>query len=52
VTGSSPRPLSGPPGGHAPPFNYEVAELPITVAALMTTTWIAKHLPAPMDFFW
>ena len=29
----------------APPFTYEVAELPITVAALMTTTWIAKHLP-------
>src|SRR5438477_359883 len=32
----------------APPFTYEVAELPITVAALMTTTWIAKHL-SPRD---
>ena len=32
----------------APPFTYEVAELPITVAALMTTTWIARHLP-PRD---
>jgi dihydropteroate synthase-like protein len=31
----------------APPFAYEVAALPITVAALMTTPWIARHLPVP-----
>jgi dihydropteroate synthase len=31
----------------APPFAYEVAALPITVAALMTTPWIARHLSAP-----
>jgi dihydropteroate synthase-like protein len=30
----------------APPFEYEVAVLRITVAALMTTPWIARHLPA------
>ena len=29
----------------APAFEYEVAELGITVAALMTTSWIARHLP-------
>jgi dihydropteroate synthase len=28
----------------APPFQYDVAVLRITVAALMTTTWIAEHL--------
>jgi len=28
----------------APPFAYDVAVLGITVAALMTTTWIARHL--------
>jgi dihydropteroate synthase-like protein len=28
----------------APPFAYDVATLNITVAALMTTTWIASHL--------
>ena len=27
-----------------PPFAYDVAVLGITVAALMTTTWIARHL--------
>ena len=31
----------------APPFAYDVAVLGITVAALMTTPWIAKHLTAP-----
>jgi dihydropteroate synthase-like protein len=30
----------------APPFPYEVAVLRITVAALMTTPWIARNLPA------
>src|SRR5438445_13257489 len=25
-------------------FDYEVAVLPITVAALMTTPWVARHL--------
>jgi dihydropteroate synthase len=29
------------------PFAAEVAMLPITVAALMTTEWIAKHLEVP-----
>ena len=31
----------------APPFAYDVAELGITVAALMTTPWIAQHLTVP-----
>src|SRR5262245_50750328 len=31
----------------APPFAYEVAVLGITVAALMTTDWIARHLSVP-----
>src|SRR5665213_1442316 len=31
----------------APPFAVDVAMLPITVAALMTTEWIAKHLEVP-----
>jgi dihydropteroate synthase len=30
----------------APPFAYDIAVLRITVAALMTTTWIAQHLQA------
>ena len=29
------------------PFTTDVAMLPITVAALMTTEWIAKHLEVP-----
>ena len=29
------------------PFAHDVAMLPITVAALMTTDWIAKHLEVP-----
>ena len=33
----------------APPFAYDVAVLGITVAALMTTPWIARHLEAPTD---
>jgi dihydropteroate synthase len=33
----------------APPFAYDVAELGITVAALMTTPWIAKHLDPPSN---
>jgi len=33
----------------APPFAYDVAVLGITVAALMTTPWIAKHLAAPSN---
>jgi dihydropteroate synthase len=32
-----------------PPFHYDVAVLKITVAALMTTQWIAKSLEAPPD---
>ncbi len=31
-------------GGMAAPFECEVAAMRITVAALMTTTWIARHL--------
>jgi dihydropteroate synthase len=36
----------------APSFAYEVAVLKITVAALMTTEWIARHLELPqgVDF--
>ncbi len=33
----------------APPFDYDVAVLGITVAALMTTAWIAQHLKAVSD---
>jgi dihydropteroate synthase-like protein len=33
----------------APPFPCEVVVLRITVAALMTTSWIAKRLPAAED---
>jgi len=33
--------------GMAPPFGYDVATLNITVAALMTTSWIAGHLGVP-----
>jgi dihydropteroate synthase-like protein len=31
------------------PFDYEVAVMKITVAALMTTSWIARHLEVPDD---
>ena len=31
----------------APPFEYEIAALGITVAALMTTDWIARHVHVP-----
>jgi dihydropteroate synthase len=31
----------------APPFGYDLAVLGITVAALMTTAWIANHLTVP-----
>src|SRR5438128_39366 len=31
----------------APPFVYDVKVLGITVAALMTTAWIARHLDVP-----
>jgi dihydropteroate synthase-like protein len=30
-------------------FDYEVAVLPITVAALATTAWIARHLTVPQE---
>jgi dihydropteroate synthase len=33
----------------SPPFAYDVAVLGITVAALMTTAWIARHLAKPPD---
>ncbi len=34
----------------APDFEYEVAVLRISVAALMTTPWISKHLPSAEGF--
>ena len=34
----------------APDFEYEVAVLRISVAALMTTLWISKHLPSAAGF--
>lgn len=34
----------------APDFEYEVAALRISVAALMTTPWISKHLPSAEGF--
>ncbi len=37
----------GTAGGTAGPFAYDVAVLGITVAALMTTPWIARHLVVP-----
>src|SRR5688572_20670176 len=33
----------------APPFAYDISVLGITVAALMTTTWIARHLDRVPD---
>jgi dihydropteroate synthase-like protein len=33
----------------APPFEYDVVVLGITVAALMTTAWIARHLTSVPD---
>jgi dihydropteroate synthase len=33
----------------SPPFAFDVAVLGITVAALMTTSWIARHLDAAPD---
>ena len=33
----------------APPFAHDVVVLGITVAALMTTAWIARHLEAPSE---
>lgn len=34
----------------APDFEYEVVVLRISVAALMTTSWISKHLPSAEGF--
>jgi dihydropteroate synthase-like protein len=33
-------------------FDYSVAVLPITVAALMTTPWVARHLSVPPGVEW
>jgi len=41
------RALRGVLDGMRPAFEYEVAVMPITVAALMTTSWIASHLTPP-----
>jgi dihydropteroate synthase-like protein len=48
VTGKLAEPaLRGTLASMNAPFASEVAMLPITVAALMTTEWIAKHLAVP-----
>jgi dihydropteroate synthase-like protein len=48
VTGRLPEPaLRRTLTEMAPPFEYEVAVLKITVAALMTTDWIARFLAVP-----
>lgn len=48
VTGKLAEPaLRSTLGAMAPSFAVDVAMLPITVAALMTTEWIAKHLAVP-----
>jgi dihydropteroate synthase len=48
VTGKLAEPaLRGTLASMKAPFATEVAMLPITVAALMTTDWIAKHLAVP-----
>jgi dihydropteroate synthase len=48
VTGKLAEPaLRGTLASMKAPFATEVAMLPITVAALMTTEWIAKHLAVP-----
>ncbi len=48
VTGKLAEPaLRGTLAAMAPAFAFDVAMLPITVAALMTTEWIAKHLAVP-----
>ena len=48
VTGKLAEPaLRGALASMQAPFAMEVAMLPITVAALMTTEWIAKHLTVP-----
>jgi dihydropteroate synthase len=48
VTGKLAEPaLRGTLAAMQAPFLSEVAMLPITVAALMTTDWIAKHLAVP-----
>lgn len=48
VTGKLAEPaLRGVLASMQAPFAMEVAMLPITVAALMTTEWIAKHLAVP-----
>lgn len=48
VTGKLAEPaLRGTLASMTAPFASDVAMLPITVAALMTTEWIAKHLEVP-----
>jgi dihydropteroate synthase len=48
VTGKLAEPaLRGTLASMQAPFETEIAMLPITVAALMTTDWIAKHLTVP-----
>jgi dihydropteroate synthase len=48
VTGKLAEPaLRGAIASMEAPFATDVAMLPITVAALMTTEWIAKHLTVP-----
>jgi dihydropteroate synthase len=48
VTGKLAAPaLRATLGGITLPFEHDVIVLPITVAALMTTSWIARHLEPP-----
>ncbi|MGH9261641.1 MAG: DUF6513 domain-containing protein, partial [Acidimicrobiales bacterium] len=48
VTGTLAEPsLRRTLAGMAPAFAYDVAVLKITVAALMTTPWIARFLEVP-----
>jgi hypothetical protein len=50
VTGKLAEPaLRGVLAEMSPPFTYDVAVLGITVAALMTTPWIARHLERVSD---
>ena len=51
VTGKLAEPaLRATLAGMTPGFEYDVAVLRITVAALMTTSWIARHLPPAEGF--
>src|SRR5574342_490216 len=51
VTGKLAAPaLRATLGAMAPDFGYDITVLGISVAALMTTSWISKHLPSAEGF--